>query len=135
MNRLDHYIRNPAMFIPPCVIRQAAGYPSPLLTSSLCGTGGGQWHKRLYVRSACCPVRPVGATDLCLPSGHIPVVDRTVEKCQCGKRLVVRDFVPGLVDPGERKVPILSRLAVFDTIHNHGHIARRAELIGVLDGK
>ena len=51
------------------------------------------------------------------------IIDRAIEQCQTGQRLVERHLVAGLVDPQEGEVAVLAHLAVFDAVDGERGVA------------
>ena len=83
------------------------------------------------------PVRLIAAPDGGVTPGDIPTKESPVEQLQRSRRLVVGDFMAGLVDTGEGEVAELAGFAELDAIDEEGRVACFAEVgaVGVVHGE
>jgi len=91
-----------------------------------------QWNKRVGVRGICGASSGEVGRDENITSGHVVVVEGTVEVGQSSDGLVVRNLVASLVHASKAEVSILPYLAVLGSIHHHGLVACGPELGAVL---
>jgi hypothetical protein len=59
------------------------------------------------------------------------MVKHTFKVLQAGFRLVVRDFVTSLIDPGETEVAILANLTILNTIDEEGSVSGSAKSLRI----
>jgi hypothetical protein len=65
------------------------------------------------------------------------MIECAVEQSKCSLRLIVRDFVTGLVDAEETQVAVLTHFAVLGAVDGEGLVACCGEFgaVGVVEGE